>query len=50
VENNKTLKIATRDGYIEVLELQLEGKKRLQAVDFINGLRLGPNGEPRVTR
>jgi methionyl-tRNA formyltransferase len=35
------LKFATSDGYIFVLELQLEGKKRMSIKDFLNGYKLG---------
>lgn len=40
VEGKKTLKISTSDGYLQVLELQLEGKRRMSAVDFLNGNHL----------
>ncbi|WP_240966273.1 methionyl-tRNA formyltransferase [Pseudoflavitalea sp. G-6-1-2] len=33
------LKFATSDGYIHVLELQLEGKKRMTVEDFLRGYR-----------
>lgn len=33
------LKFATQDGYISVLELQLEGKKKMNVVDFLKGYR-----------
>ncbi|WEK35334.1 MAG: methionyl-tRNA formyltransferase [Candidatus Pseudobacter hemicellulosilyticus] len=33
------LKFSTADGYIQVLELQLEGKKRMTAGDFLRGYR-----------
>ncbi|KJS04266.1 MAG: methionyl-tRNA formyltransferase [Flavobacteriales bacterium BRH_c54] len=32
------LKIAVKDGYIAILELQPEGKKRMTAVAFLNGI------------
>lgn len=36
--DNKTfVKIATQDGYINVLELQLQGRKRMEVQDFLNG-------------
>ncbi|MEP7169511.1 MAG: hypothetical protein ABI855_09105, partial [Bacteroidota bacterium] len=35
---NKQLLVSTKDNELEILELQLEGKKRISAVDFINGL------------
>ena len=34
------LKISTSDGFIQILELQLEGKKRMDVRDFLNGYRL----------
>lgn len=33
------LKFAAKDGYIHVLELQLEGKKRMTVEDFLRGFR-----------
>jgi methionyl-tRNA formyltransferase len=33
------LKISTADGYIRVLELQMEGKKRIPTQDFLNGYK-----------
>lgn len=33
------LKIGTLDGYVRVLELQLEGKRRLPVRDFLNGFK-----------
>ena len=39
--DNKTyLKFATADGYLHVLELQLEGKKRMLVEDFLRGYKL----------
>ncbi len=35
---NKKMKIALKDGFLEVLELQLPNKKRMKTIDFINGL------------
>ena len=34
------LKFATNNGYINLLELQLEGKKRMQVDEFLRGVRL----------
>ncbi len=34
---NKTLKVATGDGYLDIKELQLAGKKRMDIVSFLNG-------------
>jgi methionyl-tRNA formyltransferase len=40
ITDNKTFfRIAASDGLIELEELQLEGKKRMNATDFLNGLR-----------
>jgi methionyl-tRNA formyltransferase len=33
------LKFACSDGYVQVLELQMEGKKRMQVEDFLRGYR-----------
>ncbi len=39
--DNKTyLKCATSDGYIQVKELQLEGKKKMDVIDFMRGYQL----------
>jgi len=35
------LKFATNNGYIKLLELQLEGKKRMMVYEFLRGVRLG---------
>jgi methionyl-tRNA formyltransferase len=34
------LKFATKDGFIHILDLQLEGKKRMLIEDFLRGVRL----------
>ena len=36
-DNKKEIKIATQDGFVQVHELQLQGKKRLKTRDFLNG-------------
>jgi len=36
-DNKKMLKIATADGYVYVHELQLQGRKRMDTVAFLNG-------------
>ncbi|HFA48107.1 MAG TPA: methionyl-tRNA formyltransferase [Bacteroidetes bacterium] len=38
-DGKKHLYAATADGFIEILELQLQGRKRMRASDFLNGLR-----------
>lgn len=37
------LKFATTDGFIEVLELQLQGRKRLEVGDFVRGYHFSVN-------
>jgi methionyl-tRNA formyltransferase len=47
----KPLVVACGDGSLELLEVQLEGRKRISAADFANGQRLKDNdvlGEPRT--
>lgn len=39
-KQNGTLKIACTDGWLEVLEIQAQGKKSMQTREFLNGLRL----------
>lgn len=34
------LKYSTRDGYVKVLELQLQGRKRMGVKDFLNGYKI----------
>jgi len=36
---NKELYVATKDYMLQILELQMEGKKRISAIDFIIGLK-----------
>ncbi len=36
-DDRSFIKFATTDGFVEVLELQLEGKKRMKTKDFLNG-------------
>ena len=33
------IKISLKDGYLDILELQVEGKRRMNAIDFINGFK-----------
>lgn len=40
-DNRSYLKIATADGYVRVLELQLEGRRRMDIEPFLNGYRFG---------
>ena len=41
ISDNKTfLKVAANCGYINIIELQLSGKKKMSVVDFLKGFRL----------
>lgn len=43
VTNNKHfIRIATNDGFIEVHELQLQGRKRMKSKEFLNGYKISP--------
>lgn len=39
-DNKKLLKISTLNGFIEVHELQLQGKKRMDVISFLNGNKI----------
>jgi methionyl-tRNA formyltransferase len=41
-DGKNDFKIATLDGYLEVLELQVPGKRRMNTKDFLNGWRSDP--------
>ncbi|KAF2513685.1 methionyl-tRNA formyltransferase [Flavobacterium zhairuonense] len=38
VSSKKEIKIAVKDGFIQLLSLQFPGKKRMQAVEILNGI------------
>jgi methionyl-tRNA formyltransferase len=40
-DNKHYLQIKTLDGFISVLELQMEGKKRMSVKNFLNGYKIG---------
>lgn len=40
-DNKHFLRIATLDGFVEVLELQLAGRKGMKTKDFLNGYKVG---------
>ncbi len=40
-DNKNYVQFSTSDGFIAVLELQLEGKKRMLVKDFLNGYKIG---------
>lgn len=35
------LKVSTTDGFLNILDIQMEGKRRMQVREFLNGYRLG---------
>ncbi len=39
-ENSSLLDIAVADGFIRILELQVQGRKRMKTVDFLNGFKI----------
>jgi methionyl-tRNA formyltransferase len=39
VHDRKTLKIVAADGFVNVLELQLQGRRKMKVVDFLNGCK-----------
>lgn len=45
LENKKHLVIGLIDGELEIIELQVEGKKRIMAKDFLNGQKLFQIGD-----
>lgn len=40
VSGKKSIRIAVSDGFIEILSLQLPGKKRMSAAELLNGIQL----------
>lgn len=38
-DNKSYLKVATQDGFVSILELQIQGKKRMAIKDFLNGFK-----------
>ena len=42
-DNRKYLHIATKDGFVCIKELQLQGKKRMRIKDFLNGYKFEQN-------
>jgi len=43
ISDKHNVKVAVRDGYIHLLEIQLEGKKRMGISEFIKGYRFDKN-------
>jgi len=36
-DGRKSLKFTTQDGYVKLLEIQLQGRRRMPVSDFLNG-------------
>ncbi len=45
VSDKKEMKVAVKDGYINLLEIQIQGKRRMAVKDVLNGLDLGENAQ-----
>ncbi|RYC51385.1 methionyl-tRNA formyltransferase [Flagellimonas olearia] len=45
--DKKTLKVAVREGYLQILELQLPGKRKMKVSEVLNGLNLDENAHLR---
>ncbi len=45
VSDKKNLKIAVNKGFIEILELQIAGKKRMKSIDLLNGYKFEENAK-----
>ncbi|PIB25522.1 methionyl-tRNA formyltransferase [Maribacter sp. 4U21] len=43
LSSKKEMKVAVKDGYIKLLEIQLQGKKRMAVQDVLNGLQIAQN-------
>lgn len=40
-DNKHFLKVATQDGYVKLLDIQLQGRKRMVVKSFLNGYKVG---------
>ncbi|MGB3144482.1 MAG: methionyl-tRNA formyltransferase [Maribacter sp.] len=45
ISSKKEMKVAVADGYLNLLEIQLQGKKRMLVKDVLNGLNLEENAK-----
>jgi methionyl-tRNA formyltransferase len=45
VQENKQLKVAVTNGFLEILEIQLPGKKKMKAKDLLNGYKFAPGAK-----
>ncbi|WP_350291693.1 methionyl-tRNA formyltransferase [uncultured Croceitalea sp.] len=47
IPTKKTIKIAAKDGYLNLLEIQLPGKRKMKTQEVLNGLQLSKNAYVR---
>ena len=45
VNDKKSIKIAVNNGFIDVYELQISGKRRMKSVDLLNGYKFSENAK-----
>ncbi|MEI6866457.1 methionyl-tRNA formyltransferase [Flavicella sp.] len=45
ISDKKTLKVATKKGYLNILSLQLSGKKRMDTASLLNGFSIKPDSK-----
>lgn len=45
IADKKGIKVVVKNGFIELLELQLPGKKRMKTKDILNGLEISENAQ-----
>ena len=45
ITDKKSIRIAVNNGFIEVLELQISGKKRMKSADLLNGYKFNENAK-----
>jgi methionyl-tRNA formyltransferase len=43
ISDKKSIRIATPGGYIDLLEIQLPGKRKMKVQEVLNGLKVAPN-------
>src|SRR5690606_18254466 len=43
IANKNEMKVAVKDGFINLLEIQLPGKRRMETKEVLNGLKLKKN-------
>lgn len=44
-DGKKTLRVATLDGFVQIHELQLQGRKRMDTIAFLNGYSMTPGSQ-----